>query len=87
MISVEEVNLKEILPSSGPSITEVKKYLKKYKNEHIIIKCGGSILKDPKLFKNLIQDISILKKLKFKPCVIHGGGTKITDKLLISLIN
>ncbi len=81
MISVEEVNLKEILPSSGPSITEVKKYLKKYKNEHIIIKCGGSILKDPKLFKNLIQDISILKKLKFKPCVIHGGGTKITDKL------
>ena len=41
MKSIEEVNLKSILPSNGPSIDEVKKYLEKYNDETIIIKCGG----------------------------------------------
>ena len=44
MKSIEEVNLKSILPSNGPSIDEVKKYLEKYNDETIIIKCGGSVL-------------------------------------------
>ena len=37
MKSIEEVNLKSILPSNGPSIDEVKKYLEKYNDETIII--------------------------------------------------
>ena len=81
MTSVEEVNLKKILPSNGPSIQEVKKYLEKYNNEHIVIKCGGSVLSNPELFKHFIQDISVLKKLNFNPCIIHGGGSRITAKL------
>ena len=81
MTSVEEVNLKKILPSNGPSIQEVKKYLEKYNNEHIVIKCGGSVLNNPELFKHFIQDISVLKKLNFNPCIIHGGGSRITAKL------
>ena len=44
MKSIEEVNLEKILPSNGPSINEVKKYLNKYKNEYIVIKIGGSVL-------------------------------------------
>ena len=81
MTSVEEVNLKKILPSNGPSIQEVKKYLEKYNNKHIVIKCGGSVLSNPELFKHFIQDISVLKKLNFNPCIIHGGGSRITAKL------
>ena len=81
MKSIEEVNLESILPSNGPSIEEVKKYLNKYKNEYICIKIGGSILEDSKLFKTLIKDISILKKLNFNPILIHGGGKKLTAKL------
>ena len=54
MKSIEEVNLESILPSNGPSIKEVKKYLNKYKNEYIVIKIGGSVLNDEKLFKILI---------------------------------
>ena len=45
------MELEKILPKDGPSIKEVKKYLNKYSNEYIIIKCGGSVLNDPKLFK------------------------------------
>ena len=81
MKSVEEVNLESILPSNGPSIKEVKKYLNKYKNEYIVIKIGGSVLNDKRLFKILIEDISILKKMNFNPVLIHGGGKRLTTKL------
>ena len=77
----EEVNLKKILPPNGPSIAEVKKYLKKYNEEYIVIKCGGSVLNDPELFNVFVQDVCVLKKLNFRPCVIHGGGARITNKL------
>ncbi len=75
------MEIESILPKDGPAIEEVKKYLKKYNKETIIIKCGGSVLSNPKLFEIFIQDISILKKLNFKPYLIHGGGSRITDRL------
>jgi len=81
MKSAEEVNLKSILPSNGPSINEVKKYLNKYKDEYIVVKIGGSVLNDKTLFKILIEDISILKKINFNPILVHGGGKRLTAKL------
>ena len=75
------MELEKILPKDGPSIKEVKKYLNKYSNEYIIIKCGGSVLNDPKLFKIFTQDISVLKKLNFNPLVVHGGGKRISNRL------
>ena len=81
MKSIEEVNLESILPSNGPSINEVKKYLNKYKNEYIVVKIGGSVLNDKNLFKILIEDISILKKMNFNPILVHGGGKRLTNKL------
>ena len=75
------MDLENILPNNGPSIEEVKKYLNKYNNEYIIIKFGGSVLNDPKLFEIFIQDIAILKKLEFSPIIVHGGGKRISNKL------
>ncbi len=75
------MDLEIILPKDGPSIKEVKKYLSKYNNEYIIIKCGGGVLNNPKLFKIFVQDIAILKKLKFNPIIVHGGGKRISNKL------
>tara|TARA_B100001093_G_scaffold168555_1_gene161207 strand:+ start:486 stop:1352 length:867 start_codon:yes stop_codon:yes gene_type:complete len=78
-ITAEEI--KEILPVKGPSFEEVKNYLKKYNDEYIVIKCGGSVLIDQNLFNNFIKDISIIKKLGFIPVIIHGGGKRISNKL------
>ncbi len=75
------MNLDVILPKDGPSKSEVSKYLKKYSNENIVIKCGGSVLDDPLLFDDFIKDITILKKLNFNIVVVHGGGKKISAKL------
>ena len=81
MLEVEEVNLKKILPSGGPSIYEVQKYLEKYTHEKIVIKCGGSVLIDPNLFNIFIHDVAILKKLGLSPIIVHGGGKRINKKL------
>ena len=73
--------IKEIWPENGPSIKEIPKYIKKYKKEKIVIKCGGRVLLDPNLFNDFINDISILKKLGLTPIIVHGGGPRIKKKI------
>jgi len=82
MLEVKEEELKKILPADGPSIDEVKRYLKKYNDEYIVIKCGGSVLVDQNLFDIFIKDIAVLNKLGFNPIIVHGGGKRINSKLL-----
>jgi len=81
MSSLKEEELTNILPKDGPTAQEVKKYLEKYNDEFIVIKCGGSVLIDPNLFKIFIQDIAVLNKLGFNPIIVHGGGKRINNKL------
>ena len=81
MLDIKEEELKTILPVDGLSTKEVKKYLEKYNDEYIVIKCGGSVLIDQNLFDIFIQDISTLNKLGFTPIIIHGGGKRISNKL------
>ena len=81
MLDIKEEELKTILPLDGPSTEEVQKYLEKYNDEYIVIKCGGSVLIDQNLFDIFIQDISTLDKLGFTPIIVHGGGKRISNKL------
>ena len=81
MSKISEEEIQKILPIKGPSFEEVKNYLRKYNDEYIVIKCGGSVLVDQSLFDNFINDISILNKLGFIPVLIHGGGKRISNKL------
>jgi acetylglutamate kinase len=81
MSSLKEQELQNILPKNGPSLKEVKKYLDKYNDEFIVIKCGGSVLIDPNLFNIFIQDVAVLKKLGLSPIIVHGGGKRINNKL------
>ena len=81
MSLLKEEELANILPEDGPSVEETKKYLEKYNNEFIVIKCGGSVLVDPNLFKIFIKDVVVLNKLGFNPIIVHGGGKRINNKL------
>ena len=81
MSLLKEEELANILPEDGPSVEETKKYLEKYNDEFIVIKCGGSVLVDPKLFKIFIKDVVVLNKLGFNPIIVHGGGKRINNKL------
>ena len=75
------MNLENIIPKDGPSIEEVKKYIEKYSNELIVIKCGGSVLLDVVLFNQFIEDISAINHLGLSIIVVHGGGKNIKKEL------
>ena len=80
----EEKNLDEIKkfwPEEVPDIENVPKYIKKYKEDLIVIKYGGNVLIDRKIFNNFIEDISILNKLGLSIIVVHGGGPRIEREL------
>jgi len=81
MSPLKEEELLNILPKDGPTVEEVKKYLDKYSDEFIVIKCGGSVLINPNLFQIFVQDVVVLNKLGFNPIIVHGGGKRINSKL------
>ena len=73
--------IKKFWPVNAPDINNVSKYVAKYKNDKIVIKCGGNVLIDPELFKNFIEDVVILNKLNLTTVIVHGGGPRIKNKL------
>ena len=75
------MNLKNILPTDGPPINEVNKYIEKYKNDLIVIKYGGNVLIDRNVFNNFITDLFVLNKLGLSTVVVHGGGPRIQREL------
>ncbi|MDC3163811.1 acetylglutamate kinase [Candidatus Pelagibacter sp.] len=75
------MELAKIIPKDGPNINEVEKYINKYETEVIVIKCGGSVLLEKKLFNQFIEDISIINKIGLSAIVVHGGGKNIKKKL------
>ena len=75
------MDLKKILPTDGPPVEEVLKYVEKYKNEIIVIKYGGNVFIDREIFDNFIKDLSVLNKLGLQVVVVHGGGPRIKREL------
>ena len=73
--------VKKVWPKSAPSISNINKYVAKYKNEIIVIKYGGNVLIDREVFNNFIEDIGILHKLGLSIIVVHGGGPRIKREL------
>ena len=75
------MKFENILPTDGPPIEQVSKYIEKYKNELIVIKYGGNVFIDRNIFNNFIADISTLNKLGISIVVVHGGGPRIKKEL------
>ena len=75
------MEIEKIVPKDGPTIDEFKKYINKYKDQLIVIKYGGNVFIDRKIFNNFISDISILNKLGLSIIIVHGGGPRIKREL------
>ena len=78
-ISLDE--LRKFWPEKAPDINIVQKYVSKYEKEKIVIKYGGNVLIDRKVFNNFISDIDVLNKLGLSIVVVHGGGPRIKREL------
>mgnify|MGYP001258626580 CR=1 FL=1 len=81
MSEIISEEIKKVWPKSAPSISNINKYVEKYKNEIIVIKYGGNVLIDREVFNNFIEDIGILHKLGLSIIVVHGGGPRIKREL------
>ncbi len=78
-ISLDDI--KKFWPEKAPDINIVQKYVSKYEKEKIVIKYGGNVLIDRKVFNNFIADIDVLNKLGLSIIVVHGGGPRIKREL------
>ena len=78
-ISLDDI--KKFWPERAPDINIVQKYVAKYEKEKIVIKYGGNVLIDRKVFNNFIADIDVLNKLGLSIIVVHGGGPRIKREL------
>ncbi len=56
-------------------------YIKKFHNEKIVIKYGGSAQTSEDLKEKFAQDIVLLHTVGMKPIIVHGGGKAITELL------
>ena len=63
------------------TLLEALPYIKKFRDEKIVIKYGGSAQTSELLKQQFAQDIVLLHTVGMKPIIVHGGGKSITNLL------
>jgi len=56
-------------------------YIKKFRDDIIVVKYGGSAQTSEELKSKFAEDIALLHTVGMKPVVVHGGGKSITNLL------
>ncbi|SHJ85352.1 acetylglutamate kinase [Hespellia stercorisuis] len=59
-------------------LIEALPYIQRFNRKIIVVKYGGSAMVDDELKKQVIQDVTLLKLVGFKPIIVHGGGKEIS---------
>lgn len=59
-------------------LIEALPYIQRFNRKIIVVKYGGSAMLDEELKKQVIQDVTLLKLVGFKPIIVHGGGKDIS---------
>ena len=59
-------------------LIEALPYIQRFNRKIMIVKYGGSAMVDEELKKQVIQDVTLLKLVGFKPIIVHGGGKEIS---------
>lgn len=59
-------------------LIEALPYIQRFNRKIIVVKYGGSAMVDEDLKKSVIQDVTLLKLVGFKPIIVHGGGKEIS---------
>ena len=74
---MEDNNMKELLQKAEVLI-EALPYIQRFNRKIIVVKYGGSAMVDEELKKHVIQDVTLLKLVGFKPIIVHGGGKELS---------
>ena len=63
------------------TLLEALPYIRKFRDEIVVIKYGGSAQESDELKAKFAQDIVLLHTVGIKPVIVHGGGKNITRLL------
>ena len=74
---MEEREMQKILQKAEVLI-EALPYIQRFNRKIIVVKYGGSAMVDDELKRNVIEDVTLLKLVGFKPIIVHGGGKEIS---------
>ena len=74
---MEDKNMQEIL-AKAKVLIEALPYIQRFNRKIIVVKYGGSAMVDETLKHQVIQDVTLLKLVGFKPIIVHGGGKEIS---------
>ena len=62
-------------------LSEALPYIQKFSGKIVVIKYGGSAMKESKLRQNFARDIALMKQIGIFPVLVHGGGPQIERNL------
>ena len=62
-------------------LIEAIPYIQAFRRKIFVIKYGGSILDDPKIRHNVLQDIVFLSYVGIRIIIVHGGGPHISARM------
>ena len=74
---MEERSMDESLKKASVLI-EALPYIQRFNRKIIVVKYGGSAMVDDRLKRSVIEDVTLLKLVGFKPIIVHGGGKEIS---------
>ena len=60
------------------TLIEALPYIQRFNRKIVVVKYGGSAMVDEELKRHVIQDVTLLKLVGFKPIIVHGGGKEIS---------
>ena len=65
--------------SKAEVLIEALPYIQRFNRKIIVVKYGGSAMVDETLKRRVIEDVTLLKLVGFKPIIVHGGGKEISS--------
>ena len=68
----------ELVMEKAQVLVEALPYIQHFNRKIIVVKYGGSAMVDEDLKRQVIQDVTLLKLVGFKPIIVHGGGKEIS---------
>lgn len=80
MTNLQETTPEEAAAKAGVLIESLP-WLKRFRNQIVVIKYGGNAMVSEELQSAFAEDIAYLRFVGVKPVVVHGGGPQISQML------
>lgn len=72
--------MEEAIAKAG-ALVEALPYIQRFRGKQVVIKFGGSAMADPRVMKDVLEDIVFLATVGIRPIVVHGGGQHISQAM------